>query len=111
MTTHADLKRFGIKRVCETCYMKHQKLGKALAGQMCPQCGNFFDEFGHHNKNLALKWVYETFKQAGFPMGDQHIETLYTLARLKVAHKEANFLETIDFALNELRSGGSLPGR
>jgi protein-arginine kinase activator protein McsA len=111
MTTHKELKRFGIKRICEICYLKHQKEGAALAGQMCPRCGNFFDEFGHHNKLLAHKWIYQTFQQAGFPIPDTHIETLYTLARLKVSHNEATFLEVIEFALNELRAGGRLPGK
>jgi len=109
--SHKQLKEMGVKRVCETCYLEHQKKGKALAGQMCPRCGNFFDEFGHHNLFLARKWMYDTFKQAGFTIGDMHLETLYSLARLKVSHKEATFLEVIDAALEQLRAGKGLPGK
>ena len=104
------VEQLGLKRVCSTCRPIELKHGKQnLKGRMCPQCGNHFDEFGNHNKLRAHKWLYETFQQAGFPMNEKHVETLYLLARLKVSNNEASYIETIDFALNELRRGGRLP--
>lgn len=102
--------KLGVKRVCRECKPKELALGKAgLKGHMCPQCGNHFDEFGNHNKFRAYKWIYETFKQAGFPLNDLHIESLYLMARAKVSSAEATYLETLHEALDALRKGGKLP--
>ncbi len=104
------VEQLGLNRVCAKCRPRELVGGKAkLKGLMCPVCGNHYDEFGNHNSIRAYKWLYATFQQAGYPLNDLHVESLYMMARLKVANNEAPYLETIDFALNQLRGGAKLP--
>ena len=104
------IERLGLKRVCAKCRPREIKLGKqGMKGLMCPVCGNHFDEYGNHNKHRAYKWLYRTFQDAGFILNEMHIESLYLMARLKVASNESTYIETIDVALNSLRDGGRMP--
>jgi len=104
------VEQLGLKRVCATCRPREIVGGKhKLKGMMCPQCGNHYDEFGNHNRFRAYKWIYATFQQAGFPMNERHVESLYMMARIKVSENEATYLQVIEYALDQLKSGGKLP--
>ena len=104
------VEQLGLTRVCATCRPKELHFGKhTLKGLMCPQCGNHYDEFGNHNRFRAHKWIYTTFQQAGFQMSEKHVESLYMMARIKVSENEATYMQIIEYALNQLKSGGQLP--
>jgi len=42
-------------------------------------------------------------------MSEKHVESLYMMARIKVSENEATYMQIIEFALNQLKSGGQLP--
>jgi len=104
------MEQLGMTNVCSTCRVRELKLielGQSkvkLAGLMCPQCGNHFDEHGNHSKERALRWIYSTMQACGFTLPPKKIESLYVMARLKVSRDEATYMESIEYAIDMLKA-------